>query len=599
MSKRMINLGLLIGVAAILPIAIVFAMIIIYGVNVPFHDQWALVSFFEKDLNRQLSYRDFWRPHNEHLTPFSIFIQFHLAKLTAWNSKYEMLTSLSLAIACYALLGYLFRSSFNAVIDFYKSKVNVATFSLVALVVFIAFEFFAINQWENWLWGWQIQWFVHVLGVLLVFASLNLAQKQKNLVRIVGFLGAVLGAVLTNFSLASGILIWIVAIPMFFMAKHLRIYLIPWLCCFGISFLWTQSLTSHKNERLSQLITELDFVAFSKFVFAFLASAIRPYQAIGISLFILSIIATVVAIILYRNKLSIVMPWILLGTYIVGAGITISIGRSHFGFIGGGSPRYASLSNLAFISLMVLLFFILIRLPYKRILLNSMLFIGLFSIAYGSSYAGFWVKVRHSQMLNAQHCLKNHSVANDACLQKLFPHVGMLKDRIYVLEQLGYANLNSNVDAIGSNKGQQLVSVGKNISIKGSVQKAGVFHQDKNSLSRKDLDSYGTWVNSDASVGSFDWELTTDKAISSFEAIVFEYATGPSIENLNINILDQNRSSIYQFQLEEARSWTKAQINISDLSWDGEGALSLNVVDNGTGWGQWIAVLEPSFRSAY
>lgn len=601
MSSRTINLGLLIAVAAVIPIAIVFAIIIIYGVNVPFHDQWALVSFFEKDLNGQLSYRDFWRPHNEHLTPFSIVIQFHLAKLTAWNSKYAMLVSLALAVTTYGLLGYLLRSSVNSVMvtNTTESKYTIATSSVFTLTVLIAFAFFSINQWENWLWGWQVQWFIHILGLLLVFSALNLAQRQKKLVHGITFLGAIFGAILTTFSLASGILIWVVAIPMFFMAKHLQKYLIPWLGCFGISFFLTQSLTGRKSESFSQLITQLDFIEFSKFVFAFLASALRPYQALGILLLILSVAAVVVSIVLYKSNLKVVMPWILLGTYIVATGAIISIGRSHYGFIGGGSPRYATLSNIAFICLMVLLFLIIIRLRYSQILLNSIFVIVLLSMAFSSHHAATWIKIRHSQMLLAQHCLKTHSVANDACLQKLFPHVGMLKNWIFVLEHLGYVNLENKIDTYATSQRQNLIGVGESITIEGSVQKSGVFHQDENSLSRKDLNAYGTWIDSDANVGRIDWKLETDKAITSFETIVFEYTTGPSVENLYINILDKNDIPVYKFDLQEARAWTKVEININDLDWDGEGPLSLNVIDNGNGWGQWIAVLQPSFRRAF
>ncbi len=597
MAKKPINLALLIILAGLVPITIVFAVIIIYGVNVPFHDQWALVSLFEKDmLNGQLSYRDFWRPHNEHITPFSLFIQFHLAKLTAWNSKYEMLACLALAICTYGLIGYLFHNSINSVMRShdYASKFKVTRASLVTLAVFIAFAFFSINQWENWIWGWQVQWHVHTLGVLLTFASLSWAHKQSHLLRSIAFISAVFGAVLATFSLASGILVWLVAIPMFFIAKHLYIYLIPWLCCFGISVFVSQSLTGGQNDKLSQLLTQLDFLAFIKFLLAFLASAIRPYQPVGIILLALSIVAVIASILLYKKSLKVVMPWILLGIYIVAAGITISIGRSHYGFMGGGSPRYATLSNIAFISLMILLFLILIRLRYKQLLINSILVLGFLSIAWSSNHAGLWVTIRHSQMLNARHCLDNHAIADDACLQKLFPHVGLLKNWIFVLEHLGYSNLEPPANTLTNDQNQQLTRVKQNVITEGAAKKSGVYHLDRNSLSKKDLNAYGTWVNSDANVGRIDWKLDTDKALTSYEAIVFEYTTGPSIENLQIHVLDEAYTPVYKFPLTEARSWTQANINIDDLDWDGTGSLSLSVVDDGSGWGQWIAVLQPS-----
>jgi len=599
-SSNITNLWPIIVVAAIISSALIFALIAFYGVNVPFGDQWELVSYFEKGLNDDLTLLDFWSPHNEHITPFSLFIQYHLAELSGWNTKYEMFVSLSLALLNYFILMFLLRNTITSIIDFSKIefKATIAIYSIVIIVFLIAFEFFSINQLENWLWGWQIQWFVHVMGVLLVFSSLGFTLEGKKAVHTFAVVTAFLGGILATFSLAQGILIWIIAIPMFFLAKRLRKYLIPWLGCFIISVLMYQSNNGHTLS-IFQRLEKLDFMEFLRFILVFLGGAINQGEAVGTILLTLSVLAVVVALILYKHSLNIVMPWILLGTYIVTASVIISIGRSHLGSYMGGSSRYASLSNLAFISLIVLLFCIFARFRYRQFLINSLLLTGLLLIIF-SWYQSFpGVKGYHSHTSYIRNCLDNYQSINEACLQHVYPNRTLLSEKLSVLEQLGYAKISANSGNQNTASLQdiatptQIIGVGKPLAIKGDAIKSGVFHSNDSALSQKDRNAYGTWADSDANTGSIDWTLQTDEPITSFESIVLEYKTGPNLENLYIQIIDNKETIVYNFRLEKATSWTEAEINIADIDLDGEGLLSLKIIDNGSEWGQWLAIQEP------
>ncbi len=600
------NLWLIITLAAVIPSALVFALIVSYGVNVPFGDQWELVSYFEKGLAGELTLLDFWNPHNEHITPFSLYIQYHLAELTNWNTKYEMFVSLGLAILNYFILGYLLRSTIISSVNSnnQKTKTNVATYSIALFVFLIAFEFLSINQLENWLWGWQIQWFVHVMGILLVFSSLTFAAQGKQVIHNLAVVAAIVGGALATFSLAQGILVWIIAIPMFFMGKHLRKYLVPWLGCFVISVLMYQSNNGH-TVSIFERLEVMDTTQFFSFILIYLGGAINQGEVFGGVLLTLSILTVVIALVLYKHNLKVVMPWILLGTYIVAAGVIISIGRSHLGSYMGGSSRYASLSNLAFISLMVLLFCIFLRLRYRQIFINSLLLAGLVLIplSWYQSFPG--VKGYHGHMNFIRTCLNNYSSSyssiNEACLQHVYPNKALLSQKISVLQQLGYANLGALPQQTNAraNRKVHLISAGENVTITGKAKKSGVYHTDINTLSQKDLNAYGTWVDADADTGRIDWKLTTDEAMTSFEVIAFDYRTGPSIEKLHVSILDDNEITVYEFQLQEATSWKQANINISDLNWNGKGMLSIRIVDNGSQWGQWIAIAEPKLESTF
>ena len=120
-----------------------------------------------------------------------------LAHFSQWNIVYELFTNLILGCFIYFFIFLLLRNLSGRV---HKSV-------LQWLYVSFSFVVFSTAQWENWLWGWQIQWFLNVLALVITIWSLTLMSKGG--FKWVGFLIGMTSAIVGTFSLSSGLFIWI------------------------------------------------------------------------------------------------------------------------------------------------------------------------------------------------------------------------------------------------------------------------------------------------------------------------------------------------------------------------------------------------------
>jgi hypothetical protein len=84
-----------------LPALSILLLISVYGVNVPFWDQWKGVAAVLEKMNAgTLGFRDFMAQHNEHRIFFPRLLTFLLALVTHWNVKAELFMSWLLACIC-------------------------------------------------------------------------------------------------------------------------------------------------------------------------------------------------------------------------------------------------------------------------------------------------------------------------------------------------------------------------------------------------------------------------------------------------------------------------------------------------------------------
>lgn len=60
------RLNRLLFLVALLPIVLISAIINHYGVNVPYGDEWSVLNFLGKWDSHQLTFADFYGPHNGH-----------------------------------------------------------------------------------------------------------------------------------------------------------------------------------------------------------------------------------------------------------------------------------------------------------------------------------------------------------------------------------------------------------------------------------------------------------------------------------------------------------------------------------------------------
>lgn len=178
---------------AAIPLLLLVSMLWNFAVDVPYWDQWDLVPYFQLGEEGRLGIRALWQQHSEHrlLVPRAIMLA--LARLTGWDTRYEMAVSVALACVTGLILAGLHRRSAA------RAQIAPAAWAipLFALVLF------SLRQWENWIWGWQLQ--IHLNVCAVVAGTALLASSGR---RALALTGAVALGLVAQYSFASGLFYW-------------------------------------------------------------------------------------------------------------------------------------------------------------------------------------------------------------------------------------------------------------------------------------------------------------------------------------------------------------------------------------------------------
>jgi hypothetical protein len=175
------------------PLAFLIWVIVQYAVDVPYRDQWELVPLLDKTYHGELTFHDLWAQHNEHRILFPRIIMLALARSTGWNTHYELTVNVILALGIFTVFVYQVKIT--------GRKLGAA--GLPWAIPAISLIVFSISQYQNWLWGWQLQMFLNLLAAM--GGIVLLAQETFTWKRFA--LSALLGIV-AMYSFATGVLFW-------------------------------------------------------------------------------------------------------------------------------------------------------------------------------------------------------------------------------------------------------------------------------------------------------------------------------------------------------------------------------------------------------
>jgi hypothetical protein len=330
-----------------LPILFLGILLILKTVNVPFWDQWELVPIIEDYNTGHLSLHDLWQQHNEHRIFFPRIVMMVLAVITHWNTRVEAFAGFLVAVIGFSILYFIFRQS--------QKKITVSSIFLLTLFSII---WFSPDQLDNWLWGWQIQWFMCVLGVMLVAYSVGVIAKlgRADLKPILLLIG---GGILAQYSLGGGILIWPIAIAALLYLKVSRRFT---LVASAVALLTTALYYFNYQNPAgpSKTLALHEPFQFVRYFFIYLG---RPLSYFHKWTFILGFItfSTFISMVIYlfMKKPKVftgLLPWIMLGFFAIGSAFITDLSRLGLGVNQAYDGRYITISSLLLISTIMLLF---------------------------------------------------------------------------------------------------------------------------------------------------------------------------------------------------------------------------------------------------
>ncbi len=321
--------GYLAWLFILVPMAMGFLFVYIYGTNICWEDQISSVGpLFAKWYDGSLGFADFWRQNNEHRHFVPTLAMFGLGVLTKWNTLAEM---------------YLIQCTFAAAlgINIYAYFRQHGWQRSQWTAVPIAFLVFSLRQNQNMLEGYQFGFVSTAVEAMAAFLCLHLMQDGERL--LAKFLAALAFATLATFSAAQGLLTWpvgllqLLVLPVSQRAKG--IFSVVWLATSAVEaavYFWNFARPGYLPDKTFTI----------DYFLAYIGAALIPARMIAIiaggAVLVLVLAATTYCLVsrgAQRNSY-----WLALIAFGLAIALETTLGRSGFGSVQALSSRYATFS---------------------------------------------------------------------------------------------------------------------------------------------------------------------------------------------------------------------------------------------------------------
>lgn len=424
-----------------LPVAVTAVAIATHGVNVPFWDQWELVPLLMKQREGTLALADLFHQHNEHRMFFPNLVMVGLAPFTGWDIRAELAVSLVLALAALGVALAMFRP----VLAGAGTALRLWTPFAVSLLLF------SLAQWENWLWGWQIQWFLSLLATLGTVLLLDRALAARN--PWPALAGSAAAAGVVQFSVASGIMLWPAGLLM--IALHPRPRRLPlaaaWVVAAAASCAvffagWFRPVIPGSVPPLEVLANPGPLLAY---VATYLVSPLvraplggLPPYAYGFLLLAAVLGGAAWLLATGWRERAPLLPWLALAAFAGANALVTGLGRVVFGIDQALGSRYVTLGLLFVLSAIALGVLVLRRLPGRivpRVAGGALAAVvtGLLLLAGWQSRP--YLDGRSGQLAAGAACLPAADSAPADCLLLLYPDAAVVRARAAMLRELGWS----------------------------------------------------------------------------------------------------------------------------------------------------------------
>lgn len=328
-------------IAAAMPFLALAVTVYLWGVDLPYWDQWLVAPLIEALLEGRLDLADVWRQHNDHRVFFPRLLMLAMAWATSWNIRWELAMNVACAAVVFLVVTRWLRTSSP------PSPARRLAAPAVSLLVF------NLNQWENWSWGLQL---VVLLNVAAVAAGLWVLARGAHEIPNLVF-GAALGTVAT-YSFSNGFLFWPLALPLVARpAGKRRARVTAWIfvaIVVGAFFFYGYSF-SLGASRISLTIAEMPRAA--AYAVVFLGAPVCAYDgklAAAAGLVAVGAFAGLVVRLVRDRRFFVdrALPWMALAGYGIGSAALAAAGRLHLGLELAMSSRYIVFGNFFWLGLL-------------------------------------------------------------------------------------------------------------------------------------------------------------------------------------------------------------------------------------------------------
>ena len=436
----------------LIPVVLLIGFVANFSVNVPIDDEWRLANLFEKIAAGNINFNDFWALHSNHRIVFPKIIIAVLAFASQWNINYQLCLSIGLAVITFIAMYSLSSMQVEKTKDDLWHLANILTCILLCSLV----------QYENWLWGFQLAWFL--VNLCFVAAVYVLSSDRKLLLSLRISIAAGF-CFIASFSLAQGLLSWLAAIPAVVAVEgnvaQKRKRLIVWMLLF-VATCGIYSIDYHPSRKTSIISLLNKPLVVIDYFLSLLGSPIVRSPVISPIVGLVILASFLFFVFHFGRKISEhreALPWLSIGLFSVLSALFITAGRAEFGAIQAiESSRYTSNSIVLLIALVQLgqLFArgkSATNRNYKlvyRMLAGTL--IGIIIVNSGQAIAQSRSALVYKQ--GAQDCLQliNYLEPSDffndspeSCLRVLSKKTWLVREGALILDKIGWRKFAKNV----------------------------------------------------------------------------------------------------------------------------------------------------------
>ncbi|HTA96788.1 MAG TPA: hypothetical protein VK730_04005 [Solirubrobacteraceae bacterium] len=428
------------GTAILLPLSILIWFTWQHAILVPFNDEFNLVPLIHKMNAGTLTFADVMAQHNEHRPFFPNLLLLGMAKISHWTIAWEIVADLILAGLIFTLILRLVWRTFPE-----------RPVTRWGLAVGFSWLVFSPNQYENWIWGWELEWFLCMLGVLVTVTILSSEQPlSKTRLGI-----AAVAATVADYSLAAGVLAWVAGLIILFCRGEKPAWKWAW-TVIGVLIATPYYYHYHGTSPAQGSVTyALEHpVAFVGYVLMYLGNPLSTsHRAVttqiaaalsGTALLGAFLASCCYVWLRYREAIPRLAPWIALGVFAVVSAALTAVGRLKLGTVQALSSRYITATLVFLLATIVVTLVVLQRAlsDRPRLLRNAIAVpVSLLAILVLIGYpAGFVLGRRWPDVADYQHCVHTAQSASTSCLRVAYPESsGYAFQQIRYLRQIHWA----------------------------------------------------------------------------------------------------------------------------------------------------------------
>jgi hypothetical protein len=429
-------IGLVSYLLILLPAALGALYVHAFGVSVVYSDAWSVVSLFDKWSSGTLQVSDLFHQHNEHRMFFPEGVELLLGSLT----KYDNIPEMYLIQICLLI---------TLVILLFAFKDNIKS-AWLFLFVPVSFLIFGFRQYENMLFGYQINFaFAEAFGVLTLFLLYVVGRRdfKKS-----AFAAALVSATIASYSVLQGLFVWPAGLLQLLIGPLEKSKKGVFAALWGLVGVgeWIAYFADYINPRNkpSTLYALENPVAGIEFFLRLLGGSLfgAPTPTLGVG-FLVACFALVGLFLIYKNKESSEYSfWVSLLFYSSLILAAITLGRSGFGPDQALISRYAAFSILAVVGVYAMLVKMAFerRTSIRRPSIPAVLLValsGAMLLGVATSYPD-GIDIGSNEKLSrekAAFVLSTYeSQPDEALTESLNPHAKVVREDAPVLQRLGY-----------------------------------------------------------------------------------------------------------------------------------------------------------------